>query len=917
MPGLRLSRLSRNYLSLGAVVIGGLGAFLLMANERQVRHGALIGGALLLLGVGGLLRMLGLLANAQPEQRSLLAALFEPKPGEPAWRAPRLMVPVALAALVVLWIVLGGHGLPWAITAALLALLPSALKRPSLLVFVVASLLYLPLLGAYGLWDPWETHYGEVAREMLSRDDWISLWWAQDKWFWSKPIYIFWSEGLLWSASGLAFKPDSHFVHAEWVLRLPTFAVSMLGLLCTHAAISRLVGQRAGVLAAIVLATTPYYGFLTHQAITDMPFVGTMTAALMLLLLAVNEDPEREAERFRIGPLSISGHEVVLALVLMLVLPQVLYLASRNITFLTGNLASGHWLDGLFAWHLDEFLFGSGHNPDVPGNFGLHPEQPRYRSLIVQPLAQALLWGALVAIIVWRVGRERRVQALYMIAFYVLCGLSFMAKGIPGFALPGLVALLYLLCCRRWQLLFDGRLKIALGALTLVTLSMPWFVSMYVRHGAPFTNRILVHDHLNRLAKGVHGDTGSIQYFIAQLGYGMFPWMALTPVALGVWLQLRPADVTQTPDERRRSETLVVIGLWFIAAFTLYSAMITKFHHYIFPVVPAAAVLIGVVLDRMLGSSAIDASGRSRLGFLLGLLAPVPLVLGLGGARGNLRGILPSGLSGGERAVWVWQHAESPALWVPLLVLGLGLLAAGVWIERKARLERSADETGDVDGAQPGRVPAADSGLAAGLLAGAALGAFIGRDLSWVTAKRPGGYERLIHLFVYNYDRPWPEQFDYRPILGGFAIAGSAIVAFAALRALRPILTSALLGLCLAFSVFTLDVYMFDLSPHWSQEPLIERYYRERKGPQEPLVAWQMNWKGENFYTGNRVAVFVDLDNKALQEWIGKNDGRTTFFVLEHGRFARLKNLLGNDRKLKALTTERDNNKFVLAKVAL
>ena len=32
------------------------------------------------------------------------------------------------------------------------------------------------------------------------------------------------------------------------------------------------------------------------------------------------------------------------------------------------------------------------------------------------------------------------------------------------------------------------------------------------------------------------------KYFIAQLGYGMFPWLALTPVALGVWLQLRPAD---------------------------------------------------------------------------------------------------------------------------------------------------------------------------------------------------------------------------------------------------------------------------------------------------------------------------------------------------------------------------------------
>ena len=36
------------------------------------------------------------------------------------------------------------------------------------------ALLYFPCIGSYSLWDPWETHYGEVAREILARDDWIS-----------------------------------------------------------------------------------------------------------------------------------------------------------------------------------------------------------------------------------------------------------------------------------------------------------------------------------------------------------------------------------------------------------------------------------------------------------------------------------------------------------------------------------------------------------------------------------------------------------------------------------------------------------------------------------------------------------------------------------------------------------------------
>ena len=65
---------------------------------------------------------------------------------------------------------------------------------------------------------------------------------------------------------------------------------------------------------------------------------------------------------------------------------------------------------------------------------------------------------------------------------------------------------------------------------------MPWYVAMYVRHGAAFTDRLLIHDHINRLTSGVHGDNGSIQYFIWQLGYGVFPWIALVPAALGSWL---------------------------------------------------------------------------------------------------------------------------------------------------------------------------------------------------------------------------------------------------------------------------------------------------------------------------------------------------------------------------------------------
>jgi 4-amino-4-deoxy-L-arabinose transferase-like glycosyltransferase len=886
MPSLR-TRLSGSIVPCLLAFGGGFGTLTLMANGGQLPHGALLGGGCLLLCVLGLLRLLGLLPDAGDDAEPLPLALA-PMPGERRALAPAVTVPVAAVLVLASMFALGGHALPLGLTLALLLLLPAALHRPALLVFVIGSALYLPPLGAYGLWDPWETHYGEVAREMLSRDDWLSLWWAQDKWFWSKPIFIFWVEGLLWSASGIPFLPDSQFQHTEWVLRLPTFAVAMLGLLSVHAAVRKLVGERPALLATIVLATTPYYGFLTRQAITDMPFVGTMTAAIMLLLLAVAEDPERTVKRYRVFRFAISAHELLLGALLLVCLPQILYLVSRNVTL----------DDGLFAWHRDRFLFGSGHNPDVPGNPGLRDELPRYVGIAVQPAMQALWWASGLGLIVLQLRRERRAQSLYMLGFYVLCALSFMAKGIPGFALPGLVALLYLIGSGRFSLLLEGRLRVALGVLTIVVVSLPWFVAMYVRHGAAFTNRILIHDHLNRLAKGVHGDTGSIQYFVAQLGYGTFPWIGLIPLGLGAWLWSARSHEPASPEERARRDTLMLVALWFIAAFTLYSAMVTKFHHYVFPAVPAAAILIGVVLDRMLGPApSFPHAWATRL---LAWIAPLPLLIGIGGLRGDLRGILPAGLSAGQRAVWALQNGMAKVPCAMLIGLGLFLLVSAAALDRRQR-ERPTPS---------------DPVLSAALVASALVTAFVGRDLSWVTAQRPAGYERLIHLFVYNYERPWPSHFDYRPVLTGFAVTLTLLLGLCALRALRPMATQALLAGSIFFSVWMLDVYMIDLSPHWSQRDLVARYYKERKSPKEPLVAWQMNWKGENFYTGNRVAVFVSLNNKEMSEWLDKKKGVTAYFVLEHGRLPRLKTTLGS-RKVVPLTTDRDNNKFVLVKAKL
>src|SRR5919204_6255873 len=58
---------------------------------------------------------------------------------------------------------------------------------------VLGAVLLIPYLGAVGLWDPWETHYGEVAREMIERNDYVHPYW-ENAWFFSKPIFTMWMQ---------------------------------------------------------------------------------------------------------------------------------------------------------------------------------------------------------------------------------------------------------------------------------------------------------------------------------------------------------------------------------------------------------------------------------------------------------------------------------------------------------------------------------------------------------------------------------------------------------------------------------------------------------------------------------------------------------------------------------------------------
>ena len=166
-------------------------------------------------------------------------------------------------------------------------------QRMVLLLSCFAALLAVPWLGATGFWDPWEPHYGEVAREMIARGDYIHPWW-ESSWFFSKPALDLWlmAAGMLVANTN---GPDRALgVYTEWCVRLPYAALAATGAILLFIAASRLLGRRSALFGTVALLTSPLFVFLSRQAVPDPVFVGLLSSAMACLLIVLFEDEPRD-----------------------------------------------------------------------------------------------------------------------------------------------------------------------------------------------------------------------------------------------------------------------------------------------------------------------------------------------------------------------------------------------------------------------------------------------------------------------------------------------------------------------------------------------------------------------------------------------------------------------------------------------
>ncbi|HEY6615448.1 MAG TPA: glycosyltransferase family 39 protein, partial [Vicinamibacterales bacterium] len=289
-------------------------------------------------------------------------------------------------------------------------MLRSSSLRLLVVLLFAAVLPYFLNLGVSSIWDANEAFYAQTPREMMDAGDYVTPSFNFQLRM-NKPVLSYWNVAASYRLFGIS----------EWSERLP-IAVGALVIIATAFGLGRLLGgASAGLLAALVLATSPRVLLLARRIIIDIHI--TMWTGLVLLCFALAEAKPQRRRLYLCLMYLAAGFGVLTKGPVAVFLPAVVffvYLASqkrlgdlRHMMLPTGALISlaivVPWYYLLYREHgweyISSFIFGE--------NLGRYAEAIGEQSrgalfYIPVMLADLFPWSFLIPVALWWAIRDER-----------------------------------------------------------------------------------------------------------------------------------------------------------------------------------------------------------------------------------------------------------------------------------------------------------------------------------------------------------------------------------------------------------------------------------------------------------------------------------------------------------------------------
>ncbi|MFC2173042.1 ArnT family glycosyltransferase [Acidobacteriota bacterium] len=469
---------------------------------------------------------------------------------------------------------------------------PSCLRAPwahritAAFLLLCLALICFGRLGSYGFWDPWEPLYVQGAREMEASGHWIVPTYRGNPRY-SKPILVYWGVKVSRAILG----------EADWAARLPSTLTAFAALLIAWRALSGLRGDTTGMLAAVVLATTPFYALFARRATPDTYLLAGITIAAAALTRAhFGPDPKRRwylLAYLGIGIAVLGKGPAGLILPAMAVGFYVVYTLDYERIKAQGAISGLVLITVLLG--LSVMFLGTA----------------AYTAWSGRMTSEVPLQGGFAQFAQWLKGHHLYVAALVVLGLASAASAAWAARMLYRFLVKANNADMKEAAL---QLIREA----ALCLLVVVILAGPWYLAVTIKAGQDYVDSFIIHRHLDSLASKVR-HAGKIDLYFKAVMFGFFPWFALLPAAFAGAFGAARARGSLRRDEKLKPE--IFLAGWGLTTALLFMMAVTQFYHYILPAIPPLALLLALRLGRWMEGKE---SGRAKAFVVIGILLLMP-----------------------------------------------------------------------------------------------------------------------------------------------------------------------------------------------------------------------------------------------------------------------------------------------------
>ena len=223
----------------------------------------------------------------------------------------------------------------------------------------------------------------------------------------------------------------------------------------------------------------------------------------------------------------------------------------------------------------------------------------------------------------WQGMQESRTTARwYFLVFYLGMGCAMLVKGPVGIIIPLMGAIPYLTLTRQWKT-FWGKGIPVLGVALVVLVAAPWYVAMFQIHGDAYWAAAQANT-TGRFMSPMEGHGGTLLFYIPILLVGFFPWSAFLPAKMYFTLKPWKTYWRGHPFSSRHDNLEFFLSLLVLGLLLFFTLSATRLPHYIYPLFPAAALLVARWWEEFM-----DGAKAQGLKLSVWLLLGVGYVLGI------------------------------------------------------------------------------------------------------------------------------------------------------------------------------------------------------------------------------------------------------------------------------------------------